>query len=47
LATGNSYTINNIAANTTVYVQQASATCTATERKLVTINALPILANLW
>ncbi|MEI2709638.1 MAG: hypothetical protein V9E96_11580 [Chitinophagaceae bacterium] len=44
LATGNSYTINNIAANTTVYVQQASATCTATERKLVTINALPILA---
>lgn len=45
LATGNSYTINNIAANTTVYVQQESATCTATERKLVTINTLPILAK--
>ena len=45
LATGNSYTINNIAGNTLVYVQQASATCTATLRKLVTINTLPILAK--
>ncbi len=45
LATGNSYTINNIAGNTLVYVQQASATCTATQRKLVTINTLPILAK--
>ena len=45
LATGTSYTINNLTGNTTVYVQQASVTCTATQRKLVTINALPILAK--
>lgn len=45
LATGNSYTVNNIAATTNLYVQQASATCTSTVRKQVTINALPILAK--